>query len=169
MIRAQPLSVEAFAPFGDVVSAGLKAGALANQGTAVRFDHCAALVNARGVQATANLAVFQSEPKVLPFEVKLLEQHPHSTQVFLPMQCARFLVCVAPTLDGGAPDQAALKAFICVAGQGVAYKPGVWHHPIVALDEAAHFAMLAYEDGSANDCVEYLLAHPLRITGSDVF
>ncbi len=165
MIRALALSAEGFAPFGDVVSAGGKAGASANQGTAVRFDHCAALVNARGARASANLAVFQSVPKVLPFEVQLLEQHPHSTQVFLPMKCARFLVCVAPTLDGGAPNHHALKAFICEAGQGIAYKPGVWHHPIVALDEAAQFAMLAYEDGSANDCVEYPLAHPLFVTG----
>ena len=164
MIRAALLTVEAFAPFGDVVSADLRAGASANQGTAVRFDRCAALLSDRP-GALANLAVFRSVPKSLPFEVKLLEQHPHSTQVFLPLRCARFLVCVAPTLDGGAPDVTALKAFICWPGQGVAYKPGVWHHPILALDESAEFAMIAYEDGSAGDCVEYPFAHPVLVTG----
>ncbi len=164
MIRAQPLSVEGFAPFGDVVSAGLKAGASANQGTAVRFNHCAPLVNARGTSAGANLAVFRSLPKTLPFEVELLEKHPHSTQVFLPMRCARFLVCVAPTLPSGAPDFEKLQAFICEAGQGVAYKPGTWHHPILALDEVAEFAMIAFEDGSPDDCVEYPIAPPILVT-----
>ena len=163
MIRAAALTVEAFAPFGDVVSAGLRAGSAANQGTALRFDRCAPLLSSRP-EARANLAVFRSAPKSLPFELKLLEKHPHSTQVFLPMRCARFLVCVAPALDGGAPDVSVLKAFICTAGQGVAYKPDVWHHPILALDEPAEFAMIAYEDGSADDCVEYALAHPVVIT-----
>ena len=163
MIQAATLTVEGFAPFGDVVSADVRAGSAANQGTAVRFDRCAPLLNDRPA-AHANLAVFRSVPKSLPFEVKLLEQHPHSTQVFLPMRCARFLVCVAPTLDGGAPDVRALKAFICTAGQGIAYKPGVWHHPILALDQTAEFAMIAYEDGSARDCVEYLFAHPVLVT-----
>ena len=163
MIRALPLSALAFAPFGDVVSAGLKVGASANQGTAVRFDHCAQLINARA-NATANLAVFRSVPKSLPFEVKLLEKHPHSTQVFLPMRCRRLLVCVAPALLGGAPDVSQLKAFVCEPGQGVSYKPDTWHHPIVALDDIAELAMLAFEDGSPDDCVVYPLAHPVLVT-----
>ncbi len=163
MIRALPLTVDGFAPFGDVVSAGLKAGASANQGSAVRFNHCSPLVNARP-QAGANLAVFRSMPKALPFELRLLEKHPHSTQVFLPMKCSRFLVCVAPALLGGAPDIAQLRAFICSAGQGVSYRPDTWHHPILALDDVAEFAMVAFEDGSPDDCVEYPLAHAVTIT-----
>ncbi len=121
------------------------------------------------MNANANLAVFQSVPKALPFEVKLLEQHPHSTHVFLPMKCARFLVCVAPTLEGGAPDQNGFKAFFCVAGQGFANKPGVWHQPILALDQTAEFAMLAYEDGSAGDWVDSVLARPLLVTTAECF
>jgi len=162
MIRALPLSVEAFAPFGDVVSAGLKAGAPANQGTAVRFDHCAPLINARA-HAKANLAVFRSVPKTLPFEVKLLEKHPHSTQVFLPMRCSRLLICVAPALLGGAPDVSQLKAFLCEPGQGISYNADTWHHPMVALDEAAELAMIAFEDGSPDDCIVYPLAHPVLV------
>ena len=162
MLRAQPLSVDAFAPFGAVISAGLREGTSANQGTAVRFDWCAPLVNARP-GAKANLAVFRSSPRPLPFTVRLLEQHPHSTQVFLPMVCARFLVMVAPTARDGGPDLAGLRAFVCGPGQGVAYAPGVWHHPILALDAPAEFAMLAHEDGSAGDCIEFPLATPLEV------
>lgn len=162
VVRARPLTVEGFAPWGDVVSAGLRAGSAANQGTAVRFDRCARLSSTRP-GAAPNLAVFRSAPQPLPLTVRLLERHPCSTQAFLPMRCARFLVIVAPTRPDGAPDAARLEAFVCGPAQGINYHPGVWHHPIVALDAPADFAMLAWEDGGAEDCVEHPLDEPLIV------
>lgn len=162
-VRAQPLTPDAFAPFGDVVSAGLRAGSSANQGTAVRFDWSAALENRRA-GAKPNLAVFRSTPQPLPFRVKLLERHVHSTQTFLPMACSRFLIVVAPSLQGGEPDVEKLQAFVCTKGQGINYKPSTWHHPIIALDEPAEFAMLAWEDGTAGDCEERPLTSQLELT-----
>ncbi len=163
-LQAVPLTAQAFLPFGRVVSAGLGAGASANQGTAVRFDFCAELINTRP-QSTPNLAVFRSAPRALPLELTLLERHPCSTQAFIPMVVARYLVCVAPTLPDGKPDLAGLVAFVCAPGQGVAYAPGTWHHPMVALDAPAEFAMLAWEDGSPRDCELEQLAVPVRVTG----
>jgi ureidoglycolate lyase len=163
-VVAQPLTREAFAPFGQVVSVGASVGSSANQGTATRFDRAALLDSARPL-ATPNLAVFLSVAKALPFELKLLERHPFSTQAFLPMVCARFLVCVAPTLADGTPDVAQLRAFVCGPGQGINYLRGVWHHPIIALDADAQFCMLAWEDGSAGDCVEFPLAEQVLVTG----
>jgi len=162
-VRATPLSVEGFAPFGDVVSAGLKAGDAANQGTAVRFNWCGQLMSSRA-GARPNLAVFRSTAQPLPFTVKLLEKHPCSTQAFVPMVCARFLVCVAPKGLDGFPDVTALRAFVCGPGQGINYHADVWHHPIIALDGPAEFAMLAWEDGSAQDCVEHTLGEQILIT-----
>lgn len=163
---ARPLTPEAFAPFGDVVSAGLKAGAAANQGTAVRFDWSARLENGRS-GAKPNLAVFRSVPQALPFTVKLLEHHPQSSQAFLPMRCSRFLVCVAPTAPSGGPDLEGLVAFVCGPGQGVNYHRGVWHHPIIALDAPAEFAMLAWEDGGEEDCVVRPFSMPVSVLVAD--
>lgn len=163
---ARPLTPEAFAPFGDVVSAGLKSGAAANQGTAVRFDWSARLENGRS-GAKPNLAVFRSVPQALPFTVKLLEHHPQSSQAFLPMRCSRFLVCVAPTAPSGGPDLEGLVAFVCGPGQGVNYHRGVWHHPIIALDAPAEFAMLAWEDGGEEDCVVRPFSMPVSVLVAD--
>lgn len=162
-VRAEPLTAEAFAPFGDVVSAGLRAGSSANQGTAVRFDWSAALENKRA-GAKPNLAVFRSTPQTLPFTVKLLERHPHSTQAFLPMSCSEFLIVVAPTAKDGGPDVSRLRAFVCQTGQGINYRAGTWHHPIIAINEPAEFAMLAWEDGTPGDCEERKLTEPLSLT-----
>lgn len=150
-LRAQPLTPDAFAPFGRVVSAGLQPGSSANQGTAVRFDFCADLRSTRP-EARPNLTVFRSVAKALPFEVKLLERHPCSTQVFLPMVISRYLVVVAPNAADGGPDLERLVAFTCLPGQGVEYGVGTWHHPMVALDAPGELAMFVWEDGSALDC-----------------
>lgn len=164
VVTIEPLTAEVFAPFGDVVSAGLRAGASANQGTAVRFDWAARLVNERP-GARPNLSVFRSIARTLPFAITLLEKHPRSTQAFLPLICRRILVVVAPTRADGTPDLAALRAFVALPGQGINYGVGVFHHPIIALGEPAELAMLAWEDGGAEDCVEFPLPAPITLAG----
>jgi ureidoglycolate lyase len=57
-----------------------------------------------------------------------------------------------------------LAAFVCGPGQGVNYHLGVWHHPIIALEAPAEFAMLAWEDGTPGDCVVRQLPEPLLIS-----
>lgn len=162
-VKAEPLTAASFQPFGQVVSAGLKAGAAANQGTAVRFDWCAELVNRRP-GAKPNLAVFRSTPLIFPLQIKLLERHPENTQAFMPMLVSRFVIIAAPDLPDGKPDVARLRAFLCQPGQGINYNAGVWHHPIIALDQPAEFAMLAWEDGTQRDCEEYPLPVHIQVT-----
>lgn len=162
-IRARPLTREAFSPFGDVIGLELSGGTSANQGTATRFDWMAQFASTRP-GAKPNLAVFRSVAKTLPFEVKLLERHPCSTQMFVALKCQRFLVVVCPDDARGEPDLAGLSAFVCGPGQGVNYRPGLWHHPIIALDGAADLLMLAWEDGTALDCEERPLSSPLLVT-----
>jgi ureidoglycolate lyase len=162
-LKPTPLSKEAFAPFGDVIGLELSGGASANQGTATRYNRVAQLASNRP-QAQPNLAVFRSVAKALPFEVRLLERHPCSTQMFVPLSCQRFLVVVCPDDARGEPDLPHLRAFLCGPGQGINYRLGVWHHPIIALDAPADLLMLAWEDGSTLDCEERLLASPLLIS-----
>jgi ureidoglycolate lyase len=84
--------------------------------------------------------------------------------MFVPLACRRFLVVVCPSDARGEPALDQLRAFVCGPGQGVNYRPGVWHHPIIALDGPADFVMLAWEDGTARDCEERPLAAPLLVT-----
>jgi ureidoglycolate lyase len=156
----EPLSPEAFAPFGDVLWAGRGEGASANQGTAVRYDWAAAL-ESRRPGAKPNLSIFRAAAQSLPLPIKLLERHPSSTQVFLPLLCSRYLVVVAPTLPSGDPDLTGLRAFLCGPGQGINYACGTWHHPMVALDTPAELAMLAWEDRTSGDCEVRPLSQPL--------
>jgi ureidoglycolate lyase len=146
-----------------VIGLELAGGTSANQGTATRYDWVARFASSRP-QAKPNLAVFRSVEKALPFEVRLLERHPCSTQLFVPLACQRFLVVVCLEDARGEPDLARLSAFVCGPGQGVNYRAGLWHHPIIALDGPAELLMLAWEDGSALDCEERPLPAPLLVT-----
>ncbi|AUX19983.1 ureidoglycolate hydrolase [Sorangium cellulosum] len=153
-IVAHALSPAAYAPYGDVLMASPhgQPGRPANQGTARRFDHLAGLEDLRPGRAALNLSVFRCAPRsTSPFPIALLEKHPGSTQAFVPMNARRYLVIVA--LGGARPDLTTLAAFIARGAQGVTYRPGVWHHPMIALDAETDFVCLAWEDGSAGDCV----------------
>ena len=152
-LTAQPITPDAYAPYGDVLMAAPRGeeGLAANQGTARRFDHLAALENLRP-GAQPNMGVFRCTPRLaFPTRLALLEKHPASTQVFVPMNARRYLVVVA--LGGDAPDLSTLAAFVASGTQAISYRPGVWHHPMIALDAETEFVCLAWEDGTAGDCV----------------
>lgn len=161
-VRCEPLTAEAFAPFGQLIAAGVGNAVSANQGNALRTNWAAQFDHSR-VHAKPNLAVFRSAARTLPLQLKLFERHPCSTQAFLPLIVGRMLVCVAPDLPDGSPDLARARAFVALPGQGINYRRGVWHHPIVALDSDADLAMLAWEDGTPLDCQEHWLPQPIDV------
>ena len=164
-LRALPLSAERFAPFGAVVAAAGLAGIPVNEGRGLRFNTQLAL--AHYTRATApTLALYRLEPSAFPVSVGMLERHPLSAQLFLPLHAGRYLIAVAPALPAGGPDAGAALAFIAEAGQGVLYRLGVWHAPLIALDAASDFAMMMYEDGGPEDCVTQALDAPLVIAAS---
>lgn len=144
-----PLTAETWAPFGDLLAARPAGHRVGNQGRAKVWDRLVELQNGRP-GARPNLGVFRTVAwPERELHVRLLERHPASTQVFIPMTASRYLLVVAPP---GPLDPARIQAFVAGPDQGISYRPGVWHHPLVALDREADFACLVWEDGSAGDC-----------------
>ena len=161
---AEPLQREAYRPYGDVVAADPRlASVSANRGTARRFDRLGELENLRPGRAIPNLCVFRAEPSAAnPFPVRMLERHRDSTQLFIPMAGAeRYLVIVCEGPD--APDLRTLKAFVAGPAQGMTYRPGIWHHPLIALDRQSDFACVVYEDGSAGDGEERAISPAVSV------
>lgn len=149
MILTAPLEPAPYAPYGAVIAAGAGVARLTNQGRARAWDRLVPLWS-RHSGATPNLGVFRTGPWLdETLEVRLLERHPWSTQVFLPMTARRYLVVVA--LGADTPDLSTLRAFVAGPDQGVSYAPGTWHHPLVALDAEADFGCLVWEAGDGRD------------------
>jgi len=140
-ITAKPLTVKAFAPFGEVFS---------RPAVPSRLDPRLLLENGRpGAQPM--LTLIRATPKQVPLEVTTLERHPHSSQTFVPIQVARYLVIVAPKRSGGEPDLAQVRAFIGAGDQGVNYHRDTWHHGLTVLDGEGEFVVFMWNDGSDAD------------------
>lgn len=134
-IAVEPLSAEAFAPFGDVLEA---AGASfpINGGMVDRFHDLARL---EVVDGRLGISIGRGRPYALPLDLTLVERHPLGSQAFVPMNADPFLVVVAPDEDGrpGRP-----RAFLTAPGQGVNYLRNTWHGVLTPLGRAATFLIV---------------------------
>ena len=166
-IFCEPLTAQNYQPFGSVVAARTDVTPTkANLNTADRYNFLADLQNLRGDQAKANLCVFRCRPMIpkdiARFDIKLLERHPSSSQLFVPMQSGtRFLVVVA--LGASAPDLSTLRAFWGQSGHGITYQPGIWHHPLIVVGEPADFVCIVWENGRPDDCETLPLSPHVQI------
>ena len=154
MLIAQPLTAEAFAPFGQVIVAPEKPGRA----------FLGSLIENRRDAAALDFSLTHTAASALPFEAKLMERHPLSSQAFLALDVARFLVIVAPTIEDG-PDMSRAQAFIGSAGQALVYAPATWHHGMIALDRPGRFAIIMWcaEDGRNDEF--HTLAQPVMVAG----
>jgi ureidoglycolate lyase len=143
-----PLTVAAFRNFGSVIEAPAHGGTAINDGSAVRYDDRAELV-LDGAGGRPLVSLFVVQPAVLPLVCTQLERHPLSSQLFMPLVPRRFAVVVA--LGDTAPDPSTLRGFITNGRQGVNYAPGVWHHPVLALDCATEFFVIGRRAHAASE------------------
>lgn len=135
-IKIQPLTAEAFAPFGDVLDTRGAPDKMINAGRCGRYHDRARLDFTDG---RAGISLFKAEPRSLPLVLDLVERHPEGSQAFIPMSRHPFLVVVAPD-EGGAPGTPV--AFLTTPGQGVNFHRGTWHGVLTPLHEPGLFAVV---------------------------
>jgi ureidoglycolate lyase len=137
-LAIEPLTREAFAPFGDVIELEGAKQIPINLGTTVRY-HDLAKIDVADEAGRPIVNVFRGQPRTLPFEVKMMERHPLGSQAFVPLTDRPYLVVVAPA---GELVPARIRAFVSCGWQGVNYAKGVWHHPLIALGEVSDFVVV---------------------------
>jgi len=86
-LTPQPLTREAFAPFGDVIDVPQQAG---------RTYYEDALGNLRGEAKPSLSMSFRVPTPDRPIRSELMERHEFSSQTFVPVDVARWLIVVAP-------------------------------------------------------------------------
>ncbi|MFM0038556.1 ureidoglycolate lyase [Paraburkholderia strydomiana] len=157
-LQMERLTRAAFAPFGEVIELDGARHFAINGGTTERYHDLAAVdVTAQGGRPLINL--FRAQPRTLPVDITMMERHPLGSQAFIPLRRGRYLVVVAPP---GEFDPARMRAFWTDAWQGVNYAKGVWHHPLLALDQVSDFVVVD-RGGEGNNCDELPLAEPWRL------
>ncbi len=157
LVQAQPLTRDAFAPFGDVIEISDTPDMIINQGQCGRFHDLAQLDFSDG---KAGISLFEAEPRTLPYELEMMERHPLGSQAFLPMTQSPFLVIVA--LDNkGAPGQP--QAFRTAPGQGINFHRGTWHGVLTPLAPPGRFAVVD-RIGAGDNLQEHWFDTPYQIT-----
>lgn len=140
-IRLEPLTAEAFAPFGQVLRA---------PPVGKRTNLIEQLENRRPT-ARAQLTLISVPARALPFEIVKMERHAHSSQAILPIEVGRWAVIVAPKAKEGGADVLRLRAFVVPRGMGISYRADTWHHPVAALGNEGRFAGFIWADGGPED------------------
>lgn len=160
--RLEPIEAQAFAPFGTLLERGADSGVPVNLGAAQRHALDADLDHDPGTRI--EFAIYHLRPLVGPLVLQVLERHPLSAQLFVPMGPARCLVCVCPSDASGEPDLAGLRTFVARPGQGILYRRGVWHHPLLSLGGAADYFMAMGATDTPEDCETRPLEPPIPVS-----
>ena len=144
VIEPQPLCREAFAPFGDVIDAASHPRRFEiNDGFTTRVhDLFEPQVLGEGGRLLVNF--FLGRPR--PLEAAMLERHPLGSQAFIPIDLHDWWVVVAST-----PDVAGVCVFRARGTEGVNYRAGTWHHPLL-VDRRQRF--LVIDRGGEGDNLE---------------
>ena len=157
-IHPDPLTPEAFAPFGDVLDATGAPDRMINQGLCGRFHDRAKLDF--GPEGRAGLSIFKAEARRFPYRLDLVERHPEGSQAFMPMTADPFLVIVAPD-EGGSPGRP--RAFLTNGAQAINFHRNTWHGVLTPLAAPGLFAVVD-RIGATPNLEEHWFADPWTIT-----
>lgn len=147
-MRSQPLTAEAFAPFGEVLDTSGRPPISINQGMTERY-HALARVDAEGEDGHALINIFQALPYPAAPLLREMERHPLGSQAFMPLQGQSFIVVVAPPGDTVRAQD--LRIFVTDGHQGVNYHRGVWHHSLITLGAPSRF-LVVDRGGAGHNC-----------------
>ena len=137
-LRPRPLTRERFAPYGDVIESGPQSTSAMNDARFDRFDDLCGVDTGDGRVA---VSIAQSRtPSTLPYVVDFVERHPRGSQAFVPLSTCRMIVVVArPGESVCARD---LEAFETNGRQGINYRTGTWHMPLMAFESGQRFLIV---------------------------
>ncbi|NIY80786.1 ureidoglycolate lyase [Celeribacter sp. HF31] len=156
-ITTEPLTPEAFAPYGDVIDAKGAPDKVINQGKCGRYHDRALIDVTPDTGGRVGVSVFHAELREFPYTLDLIERHPEGSQCFVPMSADPFLIIVS---DG--PD-APPRAFLSDGTQAINFHKGTWHGVLTPLSGNGLFAVIDRIGETAN-LEEHWFATPWLVT-----
>jgi len=166
VLNPVPVTAERFAPFGDVIQAERGAALAMNEARFERFNDLAEIDVDRRFGGRVSVGITRCKTATrLPYCFDLVERHPLGSQAFIPLARFPFVVAVGPAGESvEAPD---LQAFLFAPGQGVNYRRGVWHMPLIALQGGQEFLIVDRSGGGGN-CEERVLGEQVTLQAIDL-
>jgi ureidoglycolate lyase len=157
-IVIEPLTAQAYAPFGQVIQIEGAQHYPINSGMTERF-HDLAKVELGGVHPRPLVSIARGQPYQLPLTLTMVERHPLGSQAFYPLSDRPFLSIVAPD-EGGMPGTP--RAFRAGPGQGVNMAMNCWHGVLTPLEAVSDFLIID-RGGEGNNLEEYYFEEPYLV------
>jgi ureidoglycolate lyase len=154
ILKPLPITLERFAPFGDVVGASSKQRSAMNDARFERFDDLLKIEVDDAGRPAVSIARSRAAT-ALPYRFDTVERHPLGSQAFIPLARFKFIVVVAAAAES--VEAADLEAFVTNGSQGINYRRGTWHMPLIALAEGDEFLIID-RSGTGHNCDQHVLS-----------
>ena len=158
VLRSEPLTPDAFAPFGQVIETAGAQHYPINSGMTERY-HDLARVELGGVHPRPLISIFRGQPYAMPLDLRLVERHPLGSQAFYPLSTNPWLVIVAEDASGIPTN---LRVFRPEPGQGINIAMNTWHGVLTPLERESDF-LVVDRGGDGNNLEEHHFELPWRI------
>ena len=132
-LNVKKINKENFSQFGQLISTKNVKSENINTNTTKSFYD---LVNVQilGNDNQCRINIFKGIKRKFPIQISMLENHPFSSQAFIPLQKTTFIVVVAPISK--IPDLNSIEAFKIPSEEGINFLPKVWHFPLIATEDS---------------------------------
>lgn len=138
-MRAEPLTRERFEPYGDVIETSRDQADPMNADRFQRFDDLCKIDLIKRGRVSVSIAKCRT-PTGLPLKLDMVERHPLGSQAFIPLSPCKMVVVVAPPEES--VDASSLRAFVSNGRQGINYKRGTWHMPLIAFEAGQEYLII---------------------------
>ncbi len=145
-------------PYGEVIEAAKSRGSRMNDARFDRFDNLCDIDIVDG-DVAVSIACSRTA-SVLPYRFDMVERHPLGSQAFVPLSPCKMIIVVAP--PGESVDPEDLRAFETNGRQGINYRRGTWHMPLIAFESGQRFLVID-RAGEGPNCDEHTLDEPIML------
>ena len=136
LLTLEPLTREAFAPYGDVIEVSGEPDKLINQGMCGRFHDLAKLDFGSG---RAGISLFDAQARHFPYSLDMMERHPEGSQAFIPLSGVPMIISVAKD-NFSKPGQP--RAFLSEPHQSINIHRNTWHGVLAPVERAGQYIVI---------------------------
>ena len=153
LLTLEPLTREAFAPYGDVIEVSGEPDKLINQGMCGRFHDLAKLDFGSG---RAGISLFDAQARHFPYSLDMMERHPEGSQAFIPLSGVPMIISVAKD-NSGKPGQP--RAFLSEPHQSINIHRNTWHGVLAPVEREGQYIVID-RIGDTPNLEEYYFQDP---------
>ena len=164
-LTPEALTTENFSPFGQVISCENTDHTTINDGYAEKYADLA-LIDTKEDQGSTSIHIFVAKKRQFPFQITMLEKHPFFSQAFIPKGNTPFLVVVSPPSEEPVIEN--IRAFISNGDQGINYSRGVWHFPLISINDNSQFIVIDRKHNIDTDTIKQCIVKRFEDTNITV-